>query len=141
MPGTSRFWAARLSTVVLVIAVCSTSPSAAVWCHGIDGHVRLEAAGADCCGHAAETALPGAPRPLGEHGSEAERGAGSGCGSCLDVPVSNGSNLARRTGAVAAVALVAEVADEAPVVTACHPSAPAGALAGGSPPSPTVLRL
>lgn len=141
MPGTSRRWAARLSTVVLVIVVCSASPSAVVWCHGMDGHVRLEGAGADCCGHAADTALTVTPRQLGEHSSEADGVSGSGCGSCLDVPVSNGSTLARRTGAVAAVALVAEVADEAPVVTACHASAPAGALAGGSPPSPTVLRL
>lgn len=141
MPVTSRRWAARLSTVVLAIAVCSASPSAVVWCHGADGHVRLEAAGAGCCGHAAETRMPEAPRQLGEHSSEADGVSGSGCGSCLDVPLRLGADVTLTLRVAAAAAPATAVVAGEPGIRAATECEAGSVLARGSPPALTVLRL
>lgn len=76
--------------IVTALVLSAAAQPALVLCHGADGHVVVERAGAHCCESESggQLAAPGPPQELGS--------SAPGCGDCFDVKLHAEASTLRR---------------------------------------------
>ncbi|HNX50537.1 MAG TPA: hypothetical protein PLS53_17940 [Thermoanaerobaculaceae bacterium] len=134
-------WIRPGASALLAVALVLMPSAGLVWCHGPDGHLRLEHAASACCRHDSRLPRPGDPGPGGGTALGLGPAGLDECAGCVDTPLSFGAELAAGASDVIAGPTVVDLGLTSPILGAGLPPRPeSGRGAGplGSP--PTVLR-